>query len=47
MEKLNLIIGVYFNEVGTTILKYCTSIHPKVDEIANPLIVEPSWEERD
>ncbi|MBU3126445.1 hypothetical protein LGL55_01620 [Clostridium tagluense] len=47
MEKLNLIIGVYFNEVGTTILKYCTSIHPKVDEIANSLIVEPSWEERD
>ena len=47
IEKLNLIIGVYFNEVGTTILKYCTSIDPKVDEIANLLIVDPSWEERD
>ena len=34
IEKLNLIIGVYFNEVGTTILKYCTSIDSKVDEIA-------------
>lgn len=47
IEKLNLIIGVYFNEVGTTILKYCTSIHPRVDEIANSLIVEPNWKERD
>ena len=47
IEKLNLIIGVYFNEVGTTILKYCTSIDSQVDDIANFLIVEPSWEERD
>ncbi|MGV8980322.1 hypothetical protein [Clostridium sp.] len=47
IEKLNLIIGVYFNEVGTTILKYCTSIDPKVDQIANALIVCPNWEERD
>jgi len=47
IEKLNLIIGVYFNEVGTTILKYCTSIDPKINEIANSLIVEANWEERD
>ncbi|MBZ9687877.1 hypothetical protein G9F72_016220 [Clostridium estertheticum] len=47
IEKLNLIIGVYFNEVGTNILKYCTSIDPKVDEIANLLIVEATWEEKD
>jgi len=47
LEKLNLIIGVFFNEIGTTILKYCTSIHPKIEEIANSLIVEPSWKEKD
>ncbi|MFT5871630.1 MAG: hypothetical protein ACI8WT_000550 [Clostridium sp.] len=47
LEKLNLIIGVFFNEVGTTILKSCTSIDPHVDEIATFLIVEPSWEEID
>lgn len=47
IEKLNLIIGVYFNEVGTTILKYCTSIDPKVDQISNYLIVHPNWEEKD
>ena len=47
IEKLNLIIGVFFNEVGTTILKYCTSIDSHVDDIANFLIVEPSWEEKD
>jgi len=46
LEKLNLIIGVYFNEVGTTILKYCTLIDPKVNEIGNLLIIDPSWEER-
>lgn len=47
VEKLNLIIGVYFNEVGTTILKYCSSIDPKVDEISKFLIVEANWEERE
>lgn len=47
IEKLNLIIGVYFNEVGTTILKYCTSIDTQVDNIAEFLIVEPSWKEKD
>jgi hypothetical protein len=47
MEKLNLIIGVFFNEAGTTILKYCTSIDLHVDDIGNFLIVEPDWEEKD
>ena len=47
LEKLNLIIGVFFNEVGTTSLKYCTSIDPHVNEIANYLIVKPNWEEKD
>jgi len=46
IEKLNLIIGIFFSEVGTTILKYCTSIDPCVNEIASFLIVEPSWEEK-
>ena len=47
LEKLNLIIGVFFSEVGTTILKSCTSIDSNVDEIAKFLIVEPSWEDAD
>ena len=47
IEKLNLIIGVYFNEVGTTILKYCTSIDLSVDDISKFLIVKPSWLDRD
>ena len=47
IEKLNLIIGVFFNEVGTNTLKYFTAIDPNVDEIAGFLIVNPSWEDRD
>jgi len=47
LEKLNLIIGVFFSEVGTTILKGCTSFDPHVDEIASFLIVEPNWEDTD
>lgn len=47
LEKLNLIIGVFFNEAGTTILKYSTSIDPHLDEISSFLIVEPSWDEKD
>ncbi|MCB2308174.1 hypothetical protein LGL08_08315 [Clostridium estertheticum] len=47
IEKLNLIIGVFFNEVGTSTLKYCVAIDSNVNEIANFLIVNPSWEDRD
>jgi len=47
IEKLNLIIGVFFNEVGTSTLKYFTAIDLNVNEIANFLIVDPSWEDRD
>ncbi len=47
LEKLNLIIGVFFSEVGTTILKACTSIDSNVDEIAKFLIVDPDWQESD
>ena len=45
IEKLNLIIGIFFNEVGTTILKYCTSIDAHVDDIGDYLIIEPNWDE--
>ena len=47
IEKLNLIIGVFFSEVGTSTLKYFTAIDSSVKEIANFLIVDPSWEDRD
>lgn len=47
LEKLNLIISVFFSEVGTTILKSCILIDSKVDEIAKVLIVDPSWEDAD
>ena len=47
LEKLNLIIGIFFNEVGTTILKYSTTIDSHVDDIGKFLIIEPSWEEND
>jgi hypothetical protein len=47
IEKLNLIIGVFFNEVGTNILKYFTAVDSNVDEIANFFIVGASWEDKD
>ncbi|MGB5823940.1 MAG: hypothetical protein WBH44_07670 [Proteocatella sp.] len=47
LEKLNMIIGIFFNEAGTPILKYCTSIDPDVDKISDFLIVEPNWEDKD
>ena len=47
IEKLNLIIGVYFNEVGTTILRYCTSIDLNIDDISKFLIIKPSFQDRD
>jgi hypothetical protein len=33
MEKLNILIGVFFSSVGTELMRYCAAWDPHVDEI--------------
>jgi hypothetical protein len=43
IEKLNMIIGVFFSEVGTNLIKKICTHDPAIEEIRNVLIVSSTW----
>lgn len=43
LEKLNMVIGAFFSEVGTQLLTYFSDFDPKLDEIRQALIVTDNW----
>jgi voltage-gated potassium channel len=43
IEKLNMIIGIFFSEVGTKLIKKMSSHDPAIDEIRSVLIVSDNW----
>jgi len=46
LEKLNMVIGAFFSEMGTTLLTYFSDLDPRLDEVRNDLIVTGDWSER-
>ncbi|MDP3565059.1 MAG: potassium channel family protein [Methanoregula sp.] len=47
LEKLNMIIGSFFSEVGVGILKKFSAHDPSVDEIRSALVVSQNWSDAD
>jgi len=47
LEKLNMVIGAFFSEVGTKLLTYFSDFDPKLDEIRKELICTNDWCDRD
>ncbi len=47
LEKLNMIIGAFFSEVGTRLLTYFSDFDPKLDKIRKDLIVTSDWSEQE
>jgi len=47
LEKLNMVIGAFFSEVGTRLLTYFSDFDPKLEEIRKELIVTGDWSERE
>jgi hypothetical protein len=43
MEKLNMVIGAFFSEVGTGLLTYFSDWDPKLDNIRKDLMVANDW----
>ncbi len=43
LNKLNMVIGAYFSEVGTALLKALSTVDPHVDHIRSELIVKGTW----
>ncbi len=46
LEKLNMIIGAFFCEVGTKLLEYFSDCDPHCDKIRKELIVAKDWSEQ-
>jgi len=46
-EKLNMVIGVFFSEVGTDLLVNLSNADPELDKIRKDLIVKNNWSEQE
>lgn len=46
MEKMNMVIGAFYSEVGTRMLAYLSDFDPKLDEIRNELIMTQDWPDK-
>jgi hypothetical protein len=47
LEKLNMVIGTFFSEVGTKLLTYFSDFDPDLETIRKSLIVESDWSDED
>lgn len=47
LQKLNMVIGAFFSEVGTELLTYLSDWDPNLDDIRNKLAVKSEWTDGD
>jgi hypothetical protein len=47
MEKLNMLIGTFFSEVGTELLKLFSNLDPHLNKIRKVLDVDEKWTDRE
>ncbi len=47
LEKLNMIIGTFFSEVGTRLVAYFSDFDPQLDKLRRDLIVTGDWSEQE
>ena len=47
LEKLNMVIGTFFSEVGTRLIAYFSDFDPKLDDIRKDLIVTKDWSDQE
>lgn len=43
LQKMNMVIGIFFSEVGSTLLKHFSDADPHLDEIRGDLLIRDSW----
>jgi hypothetical protein len=47
LEKLNMVIGAFFSEVGTKLLTHFSDFDPGLEEIRSKLLVRSNWTDRE
>lgn len=47
LKKLNMLIGAFYSEVGTSLMKYCSSFSSDLSDLAPHLLITASWTHTD
>jgi hypothetical protein len=47
LQKLNMLIGAFYSEVGTQLMKYCSSFSSDLSGLTPHLLVSGSWKHKD
>jgi hypothetical protein len=47
LQKMNMVIGVFFSQVGTTLLKNFSDADPHLDTLRGSLLIRDSWTDAD
>ncbi|MCE5297980.1 MAG: hypothetical protein LLF84_03420 [Methanoregulaceae archaeon] len=47
LEKLNMVIGTFFSEVGTTLLAGISDCDPGLDGIRKQLLIQDTWQDQE
>jgi hypothetical protein len=47
LKKLNMVIGTFFSEVGTELIKKCSRFDPELSNLGQQLVVTKDWSDRD
>ncbi|MDY6952125.1 MAG: potassium channel family protein [Thermodesulfobacteriota bacterium] len=47
LQKVNMVVGIFFSEIGTTLLAHFSRCDPAQDTLRNKLIVAESWADKD
>jgi hypothetical protein len=47
LEKLNMVIGTFFSEIGTEMLSYFSDLDPNLETLRKDLLVRESWSDKE
>lgn len=47
LEKLNMVIGLFFSEVGTDLLAYFSDLDPNLEKFRDDLVVTNRWSDKE
>jgi len=47
MKKLNMLIGAFYSEVGTSLIKYCSNFSSDLSELTPHLLITAKWTQKD
>jgi voltage-gated potassium channel len=43
LRKMNMLVGVFFSETGTDLIRMCSAIDPRIETIRTTLVVSSAW----